>query len=312
MIITRRTFLKSAGLAGAALSLGWPRRLAWAAETGGAGNLRFVFYTDIHSRVEWDTPAALALAAARINDQKADLILCGGDVITDGFEATAEMVEPRWEAYFAMQRSIKGTIHTAIGNHDHVAAMPKDGSPASDDPKAIFREKMGIDRTYRSFDTQGFHIVILDPIEVTKDDLKYRGFVGPEQMDWLKTDLATVDPATPVILMTHMPLLTAFYEAVLGATEPAPRHRVVVNNRDVLAAFDNHNLLLVLQGHLHVNEMIRWKNTTFITGGAVAGKWWRGNWHGTEEGFGVVTIENGRVGWEYVDYGWEARRPDGV
>lgn len=312
MNTTRRSFLKSAGLVGASAWLGWSRQRSWAAETGGAGNLRFIFYTDIHTRLEWETPQALAMAAAAINAQNADLILCGGDVITDGFEASAETVAPRWDAYLVMQNAIKGTIHTAIGNHDHVAAMPKDGSPASDDPKAIFREMIGVDRTYRSFDAKGFHFIILDPIEVTRDDLKYRGFIGQEQIDWLKADLAKIDSATPIILMTHMPLLTAFYEAVLGATEPAPRHRVIVNNREVLALFDQHNLLLVLQGHLHVNEMIRWKNTTFITGGAVAGKWWRGNWHGTEEGFGVVTIENGRVDWQYIDYGWTARRPEGV
>ncbi|MFH0909510.1 MAG: metallophosphoesterase [bacterium] len=270
-----------------------------------------MFYTDVHSRVEWKTPDALEMAAAAINDQASDLILCGGDVITDGFESSAEMVAPRWDAYLAMQGAINGTIHTAIGNHDLVAAMPKDGSPASADPRAIFREKLGIERTYRSFDAGGHHVIILDPIEVTGDELKYRGFIGQEQMDWLKTDLGKVDASAPVILLTHMPLLTAFYEAVLGATEPAPRNRVVVNNREVLALFEKHNLLLVLQGHLHVNEMIRWRDTTFITGGAVAGKWWRGNWHGTEEGFGVVTIENGRVDWQYIDYGWEARRPVG-
>jgi 3',5'-cyclic-AMP phosphodiesterase len=112
--------------------------------------------------------------------------------------------------------------------------------------------------------------------------------------------------------VSHVPLLTSFYQATEGATAPAPRNRVVVNSAEVLRLFDAHNLLLVLQGHLHVNEMIRRRNTTFITGGAVAGKWWRGPWHGTEEGFGVVTLRSGRVDWEYVDYGWTARRPAGV
>jgi hypothetical protein len=32
---------------------------------------------------------------------------------------------------------------------------------------------------------------------------------------------------------------------------------------------------------------------------------WRGAWHGTEEGFGVVTLTGDEVG-------WEAKRPDGV
>jgi hypothetical protein len=83
----------------------------------------------------------------------------------------------------------------------------------------------------------------------------------------------------------------------------------VVNNREVLALFEGHNLVLVLQGHLHAKELIRWGDTTFITGGAVSGKWWRGAWFGTEPGYNVVTLRGNRVEWEYVEYGWTPRRP---
>ena len=86
-------------------------------------------------------------------------------------------------------------------------------------------------------------------------------------------------------------------------------NRVVVNSRDVLACFANHRLHLVLQGHLHVNEMLRWRGTTFITGGAVSGKWWRGPWHGTDAGFGVLTLRPDRVDWDYKEIGWVPRRP---
>ena len=106
-----------------------------------------------------------------------------------------------------------------------------------------------------------------------------------------------------------MPLLTAFYQATEGTECPAPANRAVVNNLEVLERFAGRNLLLVLQGHLHVDEMLRWRDTTFITGGAVCGRWWRGEWHGTREGFGVVTLRRDRVEWEYVTYGWHARRP---
>ena len=77
----------------------------------------------------------------------------------------------------------------------------------------------------------------------------------------------------------------------------------------MLEAFKDHNLMLVLQGHLHARELLRWHDTTFITGGAICAKWWRGNWYGTEEGFNLITLRDGRVEWDYIDYGWEARRP---
>ena len=51
------------------------------------------------------------------------------------------------------------------------------------------------------------------------------------------------------------------------------------------------------------------QNTTFITGGAICARWWRGPWHGTAEGFNVITLQGNRIDWQYIDYGWETKRP---
>ena len=84
-----------------------------------------------------------------------------------------------------------------------------------------------------------------------------------------------------------------------------------MSGKEVLDLFAERNLVLVLQGHLHVNELLQWRKTKFLMGGAICGQWWRGAWEGTEEGFVFATLEGGRVEWEYVDYGWEAKRPAG-
>ena len=273
--------------------------------------LKVVFFTDIHTRTEWDTPKALAQAAAAINAQQADVVLCGGDMITDGYDSSPAMAAPRWQVYRAMHEAIRPEPVSVVGNHDLVGVDPADGSPPVADPRAEVRTWMNMPQTYRSFDQGGFHFILLDSIELTSDELKYRGFIGPEQMDWLRADLAQVAADTPIVLVTHIPLLTGFYQMTGGIAEPVPANRGVVNNREVLAAFENHRLLAVLQGHLHVNELLRWRETTFITGGAVCGKWWRGAWHDTPEGFGVLLLYPDRVEWEYHTYGWEARRPAG-
>jgi 3',5'-cyclic AMP phosphodiesterase CpdA len=196
-----------------------------------------------------------------------------------------------------------------LGNHDLVAAAPEDGSPPAADPRAEFRARLGVERTWRSLDVAGYHLVLLDSVMVTGDELAYHGRIDDGQLDWLRRDLAAVDPATPIVLATHIPLLTGFYQATEGATAAAPANRVVENSRALLDLLADHNLLLVLQGHLHVDELLRWRGATFITGGAVCGKWWRGAWHGTREGFGVVTLRPDRVEWEYRTYGWQATRP---
>jgi len=103
-------------------------------------------------------------------------------------------------------------------------------------------------------------------------------------------------------------LLTSFYLATVGTTRPTPNTVVIGNNVEILKVFEGHNLRLVLQGHNHVNELIRWRGISFITGGAICGAWWRGPRLGTEEGFGMVTLSDEDVLWEYIDYGWEAKR----
>lgn len=307
---TRRGLLRTLAAGGLALGAGclpWAR--SWPAAGSLRGTLRLAFYTDVHARLEWDTPVALSRAAEAINGARPDLVIAGGDLIADGFESSAETVAPRWRAYVAMHRRITPSPYPAIGNHDLVAAMPEDGTPPSADPRATFRAELGVARTYYSFDALGYHFVVLDAVEVTGDELKYQGRVWPEEMEWLREDLSRVATGMPVIAVTHLPLLTAFYTVTDGATVAAPRNRVVVNSREVLDVFARHRLLLVLQGHMHALELLRWRHTTFITGGAISGQWWRGPWHGTEEGFCILTLRGDRIDLEYVDYGWEARRP---
>lgn len=307
--ITRRKFLGRLMAAMGLLAGGGAILSGRSIRGSDRGAVRLVFYTDVHTRTEWDTPLAMARAAEAINAQNPDLVLAGGDLITDGFQSRALEAAPRWAAYMRMHQAIQGDVYPALGNHDLVAARPSDGTPAAQNPRSIFLAHMGLDRTYYSFNAVGYHFIILDSIQITGDEYEYHGIIGPEQLEWLKRDLSTVTQKTPLVLVTHLPLLTSFFNASQGATFAARPNRVVVNNRDVLEAIGNHNVILVLQGHLHVKEMIRWQNTTFITGGAICGKWWRGPWYGTQEGFNVITLTANQVDWQYIDYGWEARRP---
>lgn len=308
MKISRRRFLRLTG--SALLATGSSSLISSCASLKPHNRkLRFVFYTDVHARTEWDTPIAMARAADAINAQQADFVITGGDLITDGFQNSAATVAPRWDAYMAMHNAISSDIYPTIGNHDLVAAMPEDGSPPAPDPRSIYLDKMGLDSTYYSFDTNGYRFFVLDSIRISQDEYKYHGYISEKQLEWLKQELSKTPPDVPLILVTHIPLLTTFYAATQGATYSAHPNRVITNNTEVLKIFTKHNLILVLQGHLHIKERLLWRNTTFITGGAVCAKWWRGPWHGTMEGFNVITLEGNKVDWEYIEYGWQARRP---
>ena len=297
---TRRGFIRTTALtAGAGAVFGLPTRASWPAEKGG-GTLRLVFFADVHA-----SPRArqnLARAAAAINHHSPDLIIAGGDLITEGFSSSTEAATPRWQAYLEMHQALRAPVYPLLGNHDLVAARPDDGSPPSEDPRSVFREHFGLEQTYRSFDAAGYHFILLDVIAITDDELMYHGKISNQQLQWLQADLDQVKPGTPIVIASHMPLITAYYQATRGATAAAPVNRVVTNSRQLLDLFQDHNLVLVLQAHLHVDEMLRWQSTTFITGGAICGGWWNGPWHGTEAGYGVVTLAEDRIDWDYCTY----------
>ena len=306
---SRRRFLQS--LAASSVMVASPAlgRLAWTIQGAERGVLRLVFYTDVHARTEWETSTAVMMAANAINAYEGDLVLGGGDLITDGFDSTLEEVAPRWDVYMAMHNGIQGDLHAVIGNHDLVGVLPRGGSPPIKDPRLEFKHHLGLSRTYYSFDALGYHFVLLDSMRISGDKYKYHGWVSLEQREWIKEDLARISHATPIVLLLHIPLVTAFFNSTKGATFQASPNRVTVNNVEVLELFAKHNLVLVLQGHSHVKELLRWRNTTFLTGGAVCARWWRGPYHGTEEGFNVITLHHDHIEWDYIDYGWQARRP---
>jgi predicted phosphodiesterase len=125
-------------------------------------------------------------------------------------------------------------------------------------------------------------------------------------MEWIKEDLKKVDPSTPIAISTHIPFISVMAQMKGGSMQPNTEGLVVHNSKEVLELFKDHNLKLVLQGHLHYLEDIYAEGVHFITGGAVSGKWWTGPRYGVEEGFLKIRIKNGDINWEYIDYGWEA------
>jgi 3',5'-cyclic AMP phosphodiesterase CpdA len=292
--LTRRQFLGTCALAASAAAcspFGALRRSA---------ALRLVFYADVHAR---DTPPitdALARAAQAIAAQHADLVIAGGDLVEAGPDVAAAVADPCWAAYHdmldALARSEVG-VHHVLGNHDLVEPGARTG-PAG--PRAAFLSELGLERSYASFEAAGYHFVLLDSVEVVPEPPGYRGFVGAEQRDWLAADLARIPPSQPVIVATHIPLVRNEPNGVQNGDETP--HSVIANAADVLDIFASRRVILVLQAHLHRVEAVRVGATTFLTGGAICGQWWKRSRDGAEPGFMVVTLDRERVDWEYVTY----------
>jgi Icc protein len=197
-------------------------------------------------------------------------------------------------------------VYNTMGNHEHYGWY---ASSLADTNNLEYGDKMfekRIGPRYQRVDYTGWVFLIIDSV-VKNGKGGYEGGVDQEQMKWLKDQLATISPETPIVISLHIPLLTTEAQILRGATAPNEPGEVVVNSKEVLDLFKGHNLKLVLQGHLHYYETLFVFGTNYVTGGSVAGSWWEGPYLGTEEGFVLLKIKGDDVSWQYVDYGWQIK-----
>jgi Icc protein len=308
MSLTRRLFLKSAALTSAAAAL--PIKAAWPANTSAPAHFEFVFFTDTHIQPELDAGHGCDMAFHKIASLNPDFAIMGGDHVSDSNAVDRTRANTVFDLYKTTEQSLRMPLHHTIGNHDVFGITQASGVSPTDPgyAKKMYEDRMG--KTYYSFDHKGWHFIILDSIQPT-DDRMWQALIDPQQLAWLKDDLAHTGPSTPVIVTVHAPLVSAFAtyapKAETAHTPPPKYNTMTVDNAsDVLAAFEGHNVVAVLQGHLHINEVVTVRGTQFITGGAVCGNWWRGPRMGYPEGFTVVSARNGSITTRYESYGFKA------
>jgi 3',5'-cyclic AMP phosphodiesterase CpdA len=302
--MNRRRFLALAGAAGFSAVLG-PSLHGLAP----VQDFTFLFITDAHLQPELNAAQGCDQCFKKARTLKSDFVLQGGDHVFDALQVNRSRATSVFDLYAKTEQDLGTKIYHTIGNHDCFGIYVSSGVAESDAlyGKKMFEERFG--KTYYSFDHKGVHFVVLDSIGITSDRL-YEGRVDQAQLDWLKSDLGGLPPSMPIIVSVHIPLVTAFYSYV-PAPQPEPKHHglSVVNAYEVIALFEGHNVIGVLQGHTHINEKVMWKGVPYITSGAVSGNWWHGTRMGTPEGFTVVRVEKGKLSTTYETYGFRSVDP---
>jgi Icc protein len=298
----RRQFLATAGAAGLYAVLP-----AHAATTQ---DFSFLFVTDAHLQPELNAAVGCDQCFKKARTVKSDFVIQGGDHVFDALGVSKSRANDLFDLYGKTEQDLGMKVYHTLGNHDCFGVYPASGVAVTDPlyGKKMFAERFG--KTYYSFDHKGVHFIVLDSIGITSDRA-YEGRVDAEQIAWLKRDLAGLRPATPVIVSIHIPLVTAFSSYVpVPNAEPKHHGLSVANAYEVIALFDGHNVLGVLQGHTHINERVMWKGVPYITSGAVCGNWWHGTRLGTPEGFTVVSVEQGKLSTRYETYGFQTIAPE--
>ena len=265
----------------------------------------FVFMTDIHLQPEKNAPEGFAKALEKAKQLNPDFVIMGGDMIMDALGTSYARADSQYVMYQNAIESFGIPVYNTVGNHELYGIYEKSNADTTDEMFNTGMYEKYLGKRYYAFDHKGWHFIILDAIQAT-NERRYIGFVDEEQQTWLQSHLQSVDTTKPIGVSVHIPFITSLSQVQKGSLTPNSTGLVISNSKEVLELFNNHNLRLVLQGHLHYLEDINVRNKThFITGGAISGGWWNGPHNGVEEGFLHFRVNGNDFNWEYIDYGWE-------
>lgn len=275
--------------------------------------LRIAHLTDIHLQPERDAPRWVEAVLRELTslDDPPDLVLNGGDVIMDALAANEERTRVQWEL---VQRAFAGfplPLRHCIGNHDIWGwNQAKSGATGSERlyGKAWALEALGLAACYYTFDMAGWHFVVLDSSLRTGDG--YTARLDEAQFDWLEADLAATPATTPVLVLSHIPILAAcpFFDGDNEKTGNwvVPGTWMHIDARRLKDLFHRHpNVRICLSGHIHLLDRVEYNGVTYLCNGALSGSWWKGSYQETPPGYALIDLN----GWGvesvvYRQYGW--------
>lgn len=279
--------------------------------------LRVAHMTDVHVQPEKGAGEGFAKCLQHIHKlaDPPQLILQGGDAVMDacGVEAPRARVQADlWKRTLKAHCTIP--IEHCIGNHDiwgmeKKASLTTGAEPSWGKKWAI--DLYGIENRYRAFARNGWRFIVLDSVTIGNDT--YVGKLDEEQFAWLGKTLAETDPKMPVLVLSHIPILSAsvFFDGDLEKSGKwvVPAAWMHIDARAIKNLFHKHpNVKVCLSGHLHLVDRVDYLGVAYLCNGAVSANWWKGQHQEFREGYGLVDLfDDGTIEHQYVEYGWTAR-----
>lgn len=278
--------------------------------------LRIAHLTDIHVQPERDAANGLIAVLKHVHAQpdKVDLILNTGDSIMDSMSQTDARTQLQWDLWHKIcNEHCTIPMRSALGNHDIWGWTKSKSKTTGEEPKwgkERGLEALGLKRAYYSFDQNGWHFVVLDSVMPYRD--KYKAHLGKRQLEWLENDLAKVDPKTPVLVMSHIPILsvTPLLAPDVSATGDFEfgGGAIHLDGQAIKNIFKKYpNVKVAISGHQHLVDRVDYMGVSYLCNGAVSGGWWKGkNLEECDAGYGLIDLyEDGSFENQYITYGWE-------
>ncbi|MBI9016217.1 MAG: metallophosphoesterase [Phycisphaerae bacterium] len=219
-------------------------------------SIRFGISTDIHQDIMHDAEKRLALYLQAAEKQQVDFVIDLGDFC---------FAKESNDDFVNIWKSSPLKKHNVLGNHDMDICTKED-----------FMAYVDMPSRYYSFDAGEFHFIVLDPNNL-KIDNKYvpyskgnfyrdsseRCFVEPQQIKWLKQDLAATDKHC--IVFSH---------------QSFQNPRACKNQQEIRAIFEDENtrsgfnkMLAAFSGHDHTDYAREINNIYYIQINSMSNQW---------------------------------------
>ncbi len=311
------------GLAGAAAAHALPQaaraepsRIETPAQASKRG-LRVAHMTDIHLFDERNAPAGFAAALKHVQEapQSAELVITGGDLIFDSFETGLGVARDRWDLFTRMLREhLRVPVEHCLGNHDLWGWCASRCGSHGDEREfgsGLARQALGISGDYRSFDRNGWHVVLLQSVAPDPaDPCGYLGLLGAEQMRWLEADLAAT--SLPTLVVSHIPIVSVTPWMRGSGYRGADNRGAISGGLLHLDAQAIHALFrrsgrvkLVLSGHMHLIDRCEADGITYCCDGAVCGEWWKPSGAHCRPSYALIDLfDDGTFNHRMVEFGW--------
>lgn len=276
--------------------------------------LRIAHMTDVHVQPEGDAPAGLARALQHVQRlaDKPDVIFNGGDAIMDSLQSDKSRALAQWQTWRdVLSSECSLPIVHCIGNHD-VWGWESSHSPSGQDRlygKQWAMDEFGLQARYYGFDRAGWRFIVLDSTYPVEGG--YTARLDDEQFEWLKEQLERTPKATPVCVLSHIPIVCfcAFFDGENEASGnwQVPGAWMHLDARRIKNLFHEHpNVKLCLSGHMHLVDEVKYLGVKYLCNGAVCGDWWRGAYHEFPPGYALVDLyDDGSSESEFVTYPWK-------
>ena len=216
--------------------------------------MKFIYFTDIHLCEGTDSRQGFAACLEAMLAHNPQLLINGGDL---GINPEALAL------YDELIEDVPVPILHSNGNHEICSGY-------------VPRECAGTD--HRSADIDGVHFVTLDVVRYFEPTeahpWNWHALADDDLLAWLAADLAPLNPQTPLIVASHVPLSTTWPSRM--GQQPGmdfPTNEVAGADKilNLLKPFAH---VATLHGHDHENCRHYVDHIEIMTTAAVSGEWW--------------------------------------